>query len=192
MLCLSEYWRPTIESQTLLKNVLMWVFICSFCPRENIFLMLPTHSESVLWHGALSKWQNLHDLWHWKWVWFCFWIVCYQRTKILWAACSQHSCLPKLAVQWKAKSRDHLIASCSLLSFLSLLYWYSKKTRYIGVSGKIFFFSLFIWIQTTWQLFSKSYFVISGCIIIFFQYCELLRITFPLFSFIYRNVYVRM
>lgn len=79
----TNYWKPNI-----IKNVLMRVFICSFCPLENILLMLPTHSESVLWQEDLSKWQTLHDLWHWKWVWFCFWIVCYQRTKILWAACS--------------------------------------------------------------------------------------------------------
>lgn len=39
------------------------MFICCFCPLENILLMLPTCSESVLLRV------------------FCFWSVCYQKDK---------------------------------------------------------------------------------------------------------------
>lgn len=132
------------------------MFICSFCPLENILLMLPIHSESVLWREALlSKWQTSHGPWHWKWMCFCFWALCYQR--VFSDACSY---LPELAGQWKAKSSSQSLAVYSVSCPFFLIF---RKEQKFWSFPKNTGFSLLMWIQTTQMIFSKSYFVFSGC-----------------------------
>lgn len=130
-------WRPNIT-----KNVLIWMFICSCCPLENILLILPTCSESVLWREApLSKWQTSHDLWHWKWVYFCFWTVCYQRTRI--------SLMPAAICQnLQASGRPKaLLRALQFTRFLVPSFLIFKKEQTFWRLPKNTGFSLLMWIQ---------------------------------------------
>lgn len=142
-------WRPNI-----IKNVLIWMFICSFCPLENILLMLPTCSESVLWREALlSKWQTSHGLWHGKWMYFCFWTVRYHRTRIFSDVCSY---LPGLQASGRPKALFSVLQFTQFLVSSLLIF---KKEQTFWSFPKNTGFSLLMWIQ----IFGKSYFVLNGC-----------------------------
>lgn len=123
-------WRPNI-----IKNVLIWMFICSFCPLENNLLMLPTCSGSVLWREApLSKWQTSHGLWHGKWMYFCFWTVCPEDKDFLW--CLQ--LFARTAGQWKAKSSFQSLAVYSVSCLFS--FDIQERTDILEVPKKHRFF----------------------------------------------------
>lgn len=93
--------KTNAEGPTLLKCSNLKVHFL-YCPPEktSCWCCQPTLEMSLhpLQRDAMSKWQTLLDLWHWKWVRFCLWTVCHQRTKVY-----KHSYLPKAIVQWKAE-----------------------------------------------------------------------------------------
>lgn len=159
------------------------MFICPFCPLENILLMLPTCSESALWREALlSKWQTSHDHWYWRWVCFCFWPVCYQRTRIFSDACSY---LPKLTSQWKAKSsfQSFAVYSVSCLFFFDI----QERTDILVVpENHQFLICAGESRQPRWFL-VKAILSLVVAVIIFFQYCAFLRIAFLLLPFIHTH-----